>query len=307
MSMNYKKIIESRQIRLKLLEFLSFIPDETMIKFQYWLKTSNRLDLVHPKRFTEKIQYYKLRYKNPEMIRCVDKYDVREYVREKGYDDLLIHCYGVYEEFDEIEWEKLPMQFVLKDTLGGGGNSVIIVKNKENVDKYVIKKTVDSWIQMKAHTRSAGREWPYYNGKNHRIIVEEFIESEESTGGLVDYKFFCFNGKPSYLYVIADREIGKSAGLGIYNSEFERLSVQRKDEKPLLRQLEKPSNFELMKQIASKLAGVFPEVRVDLYNVNGKILFGEMTFFDGSGYMTFVPDAFDFELGKEFIIPIDAD
>lgn len=300
--MDYKSIIKNRELRLRILQFFSFVPDKTMIKLQYRIKMGRRLNLKSPARFTEKLQWYKLYYKNPLMISCVDKYDVRGYVADKGLGKILNPCYGVYDSEEQIKWEELPNQFVIKDTLGGGGTSVIIVKAKEQIDKNVIKNKCKDWIMTDVTKKSGGREWPYYSGKRHRIIIEKYIDSNIDEGGLLDYKFFCFNGKAEYLYVIADRRIGDKAGFGIYNSEFELLPVTRNDEEPLKRTINKPENYEQLKSVAEALAGDFPEVRVDLYNVDGQIIFGEMTFFDGSGYMTFEPDSFDYELGSKFVI-----
>lgn len=301
--MNYKKIIKSRSVRLKILQFLSFIPDKRMIELQYWIKTGHKLNLKNPKRFTEKLQWYKLNYKDPKMIQCVDKFDVRDYVKSKGLEDILIPCYGVYDIVEDIDWEELPDQFVLKDTLGGGGSSVIIVKNKEDIDLSRLKEICSKWILVESHKRSAGREWPYYSGKRHRIIIEKYIDSDEQLG-LIDYKFFCFGGKVEFLYVIADRNLGNGAGLGIYDKNFHKQNVVRVDERPLQRTIEKPNNFEKMKQIAECLSGEYPEARIDLYDVKGKIMFGEITFFDGSGYMKFEPDSFDYTLGECFNLPI---
>lgn len=156
---DYKKIIRSRKTRGKILEFLSFIPDKTMLKIQYRIKTGNKLNLKNPKRFTEKLQWYKLYYKNPLMIQCVDKYDVREYVKSKGLEDILIPCYGVYDSADEVDWDSLPQQFVMKDTLGGGGNSVVIVKDKSTVDLEDLKSTAADWTKIDAHKKGGGREY----------------------------------------------------------------------------------------------------------------------------------------------------
>lgn len=298
--MDYKKIIKSRNLRLKILRMLCFVPDKIMLKLQYRIKTGRKLNLKSPKRFTEKIQWYKLYYKNPTMIQCVDKYDVREYVKSKGLEEILTPCFGVYDSAEQINWDDLPNKFVMKDTLGGGGNSVIIVKDKKNEDIEALKRRASEWISINSHLRDAGREWPYYNGKNHRIIIEKYIESEESQGGLIDYKFFCFEGKPTWIYVLADREIGQNVGVGIYDDNFSRINVIRNDEKELKRTIERPPNFEMMKQISGKLSEDFPEARIDLYNDDGEILFGEITFYDGSGYMTFTPDEFDIWFGEKF-------
>ena len=298
--MDYKKIFKSRSLRLKILNCLSFVPDKMMVKIQYKMKTGRKLNLKSPQRYTEKLQWYKLFYRNPLMPKCVDKYDVRQYIISKGLEDILINCLGVFERVEDINWESLPTSFVLKDTLGGGGSSVIIVKDKKTANREEICKTLSKWLVSPSNVRNGGREWVYYSGKKHRIIIEEYINADDTQGGLIDYKFFCYEGKPKWIYVIADRKMGVSAGLAIYDSNFKRLKAQRNDEQLLRRKIDKPVNFEIMKQIASRLSRDFPHARIDLYNHNGKILFGEITFFDGSGYMTFTPDSFDYEMGKDF-------
>lgn len=304
MNVDYKKIIKNRDTRLKILRVLNFIPDKTMVKLQYRIKTGNKLDLKNPKRFTEKLQWYKLYYKNPKMIQCVDKYDVRNYVREKKLEKILVHSYGVYDCVEDVDWEALPNQFVMKDTLGSGGISVVIVKDKTKADIAGLKKRAAGWTAIDARRKNAGREWPYYKGKKHRILFEQYIDANPKKGGLIDYKFFCFNGKTACVYVISDRVLGNGAGLGIFDSDFNRLDVIRMDEHSLKRSIEKPENYEQLKKVAERLAGRFPEVRIDLYDNDGKIMFGEMTFYDGSGYMKFCPDQFDFELGDAFVLPI---
>ena len=273
-----------------------------MVSLQYKIKTGRKLNLKNPQRFTEKLQWYKLNYYNPEMIKCVDKGDVRDFVSEKGLEETLIPCCGIYDHTEDIDWSLLPKQFVVKDTLGSGGSSVIIVKDKDSADIESIKEQATKWTKTNAHVKGGGREWPYYSGKNHRIIIEEYINSDPDKGGLIDYKFFCFNGEPQYIYVITDRKLGESACFGIYDAKFNLLDAYRVDEKRPERCMEKPKEFENMMAVARKLSQGFPEVRIDLYNVDGKILFGEMTFWDGSGYMTFEPDEFDYVMGRAFKI-----
>ena len=281
--MNYKDLIKSRALRLKILRLLSFVPDKIMLKIQYRIKTGHRLDLKNPKRFTEKLQWYKLYYKDPLMIQCVDKYHVREYVKSKGLEDILIPCIGVYDSPEDINWEDLPDKFVMKDTLGAGGNAVIIVRDKSRADISELKKRAAEWVAIDAHRPDAGREWPYYSGKRHRIIIEEYLDADEQEGGLTDYKYFCFDGRPVWMYVMSDRKLGNGVGVGIYNSEFIKEDAQRVDERPLERVIKKPLTLELMKDISSRLSDSFPEARIDLYEVNGEVKFGEITFFDGSG------------------------
>lgn len=301
--MDYKKIIKSRNHRLQILRLLSFVPDKFMIKIQYRIKTGRKLNLKNPTRFTEKIQWYKLYYKNPLMIQCVDKYDVREYVKSKGLEDILIPCYGVFDSADEIDWNNLPNQFVMKDTLGGGGASVIIVKDKSKENITEMKKRAAEWTAIPAHRRDGGREWPYYSGKKHRIIIEKYIEADPEKCGLIDYKYFCYDGKPTWMYLMTDRSLGNGVGVGIYDADFNRQDAQRADERPLERVIEKPLTFESMKDISAKLSEGFPEARIDLYEVGGEVKFGEITFYDGSGYMTFNPDSFDEKFGRAFMLP----
>ena len=157
------------------------------------------------------------------------------------------------------------------------------------------------WVNTKLK-KSGGREWPYYSGKKHRIIIEKYIESDESKGGLIDYKFFCFNGKVEYIYVIADRKLGNGAGFGIFDKEFKLLPYRRCDEKKLERTIEKPKNFNDLIKYSETLSKNFLHARIDFYNQNNEIIFGEITFYNGSGYMSFEPDEFDFELGKNMKI-----
>lgn len=299
--MDYKKIIKSREMRIKIMQVLSFVPDKMMVSLQYRIKTGRKLDLKNPQRYTEKLQWYKLYYRDPLMAQCVDKYDVRKYVESCGLGDILNECYGVYDSPDEIDFEALPKQFVLKDTLGGGGNSVIICKDKAKLDIPRTIAAMRQWVKPK-RGKDSGREW-VYDGHEHRIIAEKYIPSNLDKGGLIDYKFFCFNGKIAYVYGIADRKLGQGAGFGIFTSDFEILPYTRLDEKPLERTLKKPANYEQLKDVAERLAAPFPHARIDLYDQDEKIIFGEITFFDGSGYMQYDPDEFDFVLGKEFELP----
>ena len=299
--MNYKSLIKSRKMRVAIMRFFSFLPDSFVVRVQYKLKTGRKLHLKEPKRFTEKLQWYKLRYRDPLMQKCADKFFVRQYVKEIGYEDTLIPLLGVYDTIDSVDFSSLPNSFVLKDTLGCGGSSVIIVRNKKEADIEEIKKTVKSWPNTN-RGKHPGREWVYDNQKP-KLLIEEPIDSGDEEFGLVDYKFHCFNGEVAYVYVICDRNLGNGAALGIFNKDFQRMPVSRRDERPLLKEIKKPDNYAEMVACAEKLSSPFPHARIDLYNQKGKIYFGEITFFDGSGYMSFEPDSFDYVLGEKFVLP----
>ena len=299
--MNYKGIFKSRRMRVSFMRLLSFLPDSFVVRIQYWIKTGRMLHLKSPVRFTEKLQWYKLYYRDPLMPKCADKYMVRQYVEEMGYGDILVPLYGVYDSIDSVDFDSLPNSFVVKDSLGCGGSSVLIIHNKNEIVKNSVINCVKSWPNT-MRGKHPGREWVYDNGKS-RIIIEQLIDSGRKTGGLVDYKFFCFYGKVSFLYVISDRDLGKGVSLGVFSRDYEFLPVTRMDEHPLLRSIPKPKNYAEMIECAEKLSSPFPHARIDLYNQNGKILFGEITFFDGSGYMCFDPVRFDYLVGKEFPLP----
>lgn len=296
--MDYRDIIKSRDLRMHILKFFGWVPDTVMVRIQYWMKTGRRLNLKSPKRYTEKLQLYKIKYRNPLMLRCTDKYEVRRYVQERGMGEYLVPLVGVYKSVDDICFGSLPDMFVAKTTDGAGGNQVLVCRDKSSLGVDIFKKQLTSWLQEKRPGRQAGREWAYENGFPRRIIIEQLVGNGQSD--LIDYKFFCFNGTVSYIYGISDRKLGVSAKLGIYDSDFNKLDVSRCDEEPQLVPLDKPEGFETMKRVAERLSYGFPHVRVDLYNVNGKIYFGELTFYDGSGYMTFSPDSFDEEMGSRF-------
>ena len=297
--MNYKKIIRSRKTRIFLLSLLSFIPDKAMLKLQYRIKFGRGLNLKNPQRFTEKIQWYKLYYRDPLMAQCVDKYEVRKYVEQMGFGDLLNELYGVYDHVDDIDFDALPEKFVLKGTLGGGGNQVYICTDKARLDIEALKISLCQWLKPKK--KEAGREW-IYRGKP-RIVAEKYIEAADGELGIIDFKFYCYFGKAKILLVWGDRKLGEDGAVAHYSIDYEKLPYFRTDERRLTADIAKPANYGEMVSVAEKLAEPFPYVRVDLYNEGGKIVFGELTFFEASGYCSFEPDEFDYILGNYFELP----
>lgn len=296
--MDYKKIIKNQNVRLAILRFFNFIPDKMMLKLQYRIKTGKKLNLKKPEKFSEKIQWYKLNYKNPILPKCVDKYEVRHYIKGKGLENILNELYGVYNDLNEIDINKLPNKFVIKTTSGGGNREVFLCKNKSEFDFSTVKNSLKDLATKKV--ANGGREWPY-DKIAPRIIIEKYIENSVEDESLVDYKFYCFNGKPEYLLVINDRELDSNKKKSIYDMDFKLLAYKYADYDRINENFVKPKNFEKMKEIASILSKDFPFVRVDLYNVNGNIIFGELTFYPASGYLEKIePEGFDDELGKKF-------
>ena len=295
--MDYKKIFKSQELRLKLLRLLDFVPDKLMIRIQYRLATGKRLNLQNPTRFTEKIQWYKLYYRDPLLVKCSDKYAVRDYISQKGLEDILVPLYGAYDNAEDIDFKKLPNKFVLKTNNGSHTN--ILCDDKEKLNKDETIKTLNQWLTKRSS--KLGREWSYYDIKP-KIVCEKYLDKDENND-LVDYKFFCFNGEPFYLYAITERFLPGGAKLSIYDMEFNKLPYRRPDIALIDKKLEKPKNFDRMIEIARVLSKDFPHVRVDLYNIDGQIYFGELTFYNGSGYKIYVPEEFDFIVGKKFVIP----
>lgn len=292
----YKKIIKSQKIRFRLLSAAKIIPDKTMLKLQYFIKHGRKLNIAEPQRYTEKIQWYKLYYKDKLMVRCADKYLVRKYIEEKGLAHILNDLYKVYDNETQISLDELPDKFIIKANNGSGTN--FICKDKTQVDEQKLKKVFAEF--SKQATSSAGREWPY-DYIAPKIIVERLLEDKKQPqGAICDYKFLCFSGRPEF--VVFDTDRFTSHKRNIYDLEWNDLHIAS-DCMCSEREIPKPDNLSEMLKIAERLSEDFPAVRVDLYSIEGKIYFGELTFFPWSGYVQFTPDKFDFILGEKFILP----
>lgn len=294
----YKKIFKTFELRYKIIRLFSFLPDEMMLKLQYKLKTGNKLHLKNPKRYTEKLQWYKLNYREDLLTRCSDKFAVREFVQERGLGHILNELYAVYDSVEDVDFEKLPNSFAMKCNNGSGTNYFVTNKAQESYEK--MRETASGWVSRSGF--SLGREWCYVNIKP-KIIFEKLLPRDKNND-LPDYKFFCFNGKVYCLYTMIDYTDNHANGkLGFFDRDFKQLPCRRLDFQPITKTLEKPKNFDLMVQYAETLSAGFPHVRVDFYNIDGEIVFGEMTFYNASGYTKFEPDSFDFELGEQFVLP----
>ena len=294
--MNYKKLFKTRGSRSKMLDRLRFVPDGTMLRMQYRIKLNRGLHLRKPKRFTEKLQWYKINYRDPVMRTCVDKYTVREHVKSKGLGDTLVKLYGHYDSINDVDFDALPNSFILKTTHGGGGLSVSICQDKSNYDIARIKRSF-AFFNSAVESRGGGREWAYYGLKKSIVIEELLVNEQNPKAGINDYKILCYSGKPEYIIVDVDRYIGHKRNF--YDTEWNDLHITS-DCPAIDREIEKPENLGEMLRIASILSADFPFVRVDLYDVGGKIYFGELTFYPWSGYVQFTPDEADFRFGKDF-------
>lgn len=292
-----KKNKKQQQLRFKILQTLGWVPDSVMLPLQYWIKLKRWPNLKNPQRYTEKLQVYKMKYRNPLMTQCVDKYDVRGYVESKGLKSILNDCYGVYDKADDIKLSALPSKFVAKTTGGGGGENVMIVRDKSKIDEERFRKELNQWGSTVA--ANYGREWAYDGITKNRIIVEALLEDDSNSDGSIDdYKFMCFDGKFRSLWVDKNRYSDHHRGFWDENLSF--LNGVYSDHDTFPKAPELPSNINDMVNVAEILSEDFPYARVDLYNIKGRILFGEITFYPWSGYVQFTPDSFDYKLGGYF-------
>lgn len=292
--MDYKDLVKSRESRVKISNFLRFIPDKPYLRFVYYLKTGRRLNLRHPVGFNEKLNWLKLYDQHPEYTALVDKYEVREVIKEKLGDGYMFPLLGVWDSYKDIDFTKLPNQFVLKCTHDSG--SVKIVKDKDEINHQEFNSFFTSRLRINSFT--LGREYPYKNVKP-RIIAEQLMG-----GGTIpnDYKFFCFDGKPTIMFVATERASGDTK-FDFYDMDFKHLDIVNIHPQSTVGGIKKPECFEEMKKIAEKCSKGMKFVRIDLYEIGGKVYFGEYTFFHGGGFWLFKPEHWEKDLGD--LIKID--
>lgn len=250
------------------------------------------LNLDNPQTFNEKLQWLKLYDRNPAYVTMVDKYEAKKYVASIIGDEYIIPTYGVWDRFDDIDFDKLPNQFVLKTTHDSGG--VVVVSNKKNLDKRSARKKITA--SLKRNYFYVGREWPYKNVRP-RIIAEKYMSDNEESKELSDYKLMCFNGKVKCSFTCTDRFNNKGLKVTFYDTDWKVMPFERhypQSDTPL----KKPLQYEEMVELAEKLAKDIPFVRVDFYEVKKQIYFGEMTFYPGSGFEEFTPSEWDKTLGS---------
>lgn len=284
------------KLKYSLPSYLSWIDDKTYLRIKYFLKMKRILHLKSPRTFNEKLQWLKLYDRNPEYTTMVDKYAVKRYVADKIGEQYIIPTLGVWKKFDDIDFDKLPNQFVLKCTHDSGG--LVICRDKSKLDIDAARKKIS--VSLNSNYYYSGREWPYKNVPP-RIIAEQYMEDKQ-LGELRDYKFFCFNGKAIFLY-LSEGSHTKNQRICYLSLNWKPMNIGRDDYKPFEKLPPNPNNLEEMIRIAEELSQGVPHVRVDFYDVNGQILFGELTFYSGSGFTKFNPESADFEIGKLLDLP----
>ena len=265
------------------------ISDRKFLKLLFENKMGYPLNLDDPKTFNEKLQWLKLYDRRPEYTKLVDKYEAKKRVAEIVGRKYIIPTLGVYNKFDEINFDELPNQFVIKCTHDSGG--LVICKDKGTFNIAAAKKKIEE--SLKRNFYYAGREWPYKDVKP-RIIIEKYME-DKNTGELIDYKIMCFAGKAKMLFVCTER-FGDGLKVTFFDLDWNKLPFERhypSSKKDIL----KPKNFDKMIDLSEKLAKGIPFVRMDWYEINGELYFGEYTLYPGSGFEEFTPGEWDKKIG----------
>ena len=306
----------------------NWMDDEEYLKFIWMIRMGYPLDLDNPRTFNEKIQWLKLHDHNPIYTTMADKYAAKKFIADRVGEEYVVPNYGVWEYFDEIDFDKLPDKFVLKTT--HDNDSVVVVRDKNNFDKAAAKRFLHRHLRTNHYWW--WREWVYKNIPP-RIIAEELLE-EGNNDTINDYKFFCFDGEPKFSYVCHHVKhgqdpvmtqndgtpefmlskkvrplyrlkyyIGHLETYTFYDNNYDKLACSKADWPATVETDKPPVNFEKMKEIAAELSKGIPHVRVDFYEVNGKLYVGELTFYTSAGYEDFAPDEYNYKFGDMIKLP----
>lgn len=271
------------------------------VKIRYFLRFKHFPNLNNPQDLNEKILYLKLYSDTTEWTRLADKYKVREYVKSCGLESILVPLYGAWERVEDIPFDDLPQQFILKANNGDGkGTNVKIDKAKMTEEDWqMLRKRLQGWLDSKYIGALSGE--PHYNGIKPMILAEELLPSNDDEKSLIDYKLWCFNGEPFSFFICSERqEDGYHATVDCYDLEWNRFPENMRNSPHMTvatKALSRPSCLDEMINVARLLSKPFPEVRVDLYAVGGKVYFGELTFTSLGGMMDFYSPEYLSEMG----------
>ena len=296
-----KKVIRNprKLVVYLLLQIAPILSDRFFLKVLFRLRMGYKLNLDNPVTFNEKLQWLKLNNRKPEYTQMVDKVGAKEYVASIIGEEYIIPTIGVWDRVEDIDWETLPNQFVLKCTHDSGG--IVICPDKTKLDISAAKRKLKRGL--KGDFYSKNREWPYKDVK--RRIIGEVYMVDESGYELKDYKWFCFDGVPKALFIATDRGVkGEETKFDFFDADFNHLPFTNghpNSQRPIL----KPQGFEKMKELAAKLSEGQPHLRVDFYDINGKIYFGELTFYHWSGTTPFEPVKWDYKFGEWIKLPVN--
>ena len=273
------------------------LKDENYLKLKYHYIINKKLNLDNPINFNEKLQWLKMYNRKKIYTDMVDKYEVKKIVAKIIGQEYIIPTLGIYDKFEEIDFDKLPEQFVMKCTHDSG--SVVICREKNKFDKEKAREKLDR--AQKNNFYYAGREWPYKNVKP-RIIIEKYMR-EEGKEDITDYKLMCFNGNVKCSFVCLNRNSKNGMNIDFYDRDWNKMPFERGHYKNSGYTMNRPENYNLMIKLAEKLSIDIPFVRVDFYEIDKKVYFGELTFFPGSGFEEFNPQEYDKILGDWIELP----
>ena len=275
------------------------LDDKLYLKWRYRLIIGRPFRVDSPQTFNEKINWLKLYDRKPLYTTLADKASVKDYVKERVGEEYCIPTLGIWDRFEDIDFASLPQKFVLKSTNGGGGTGVIICRDKSKLNLTKIKKQLEASFNSDWRVN---REWVYKDIKP-RFIAEEILENEDGLD-LIDYKFHCFNGIPKLLFVASDRYLGENTlKFDWYDIDLNHLPFKSKGYQNSNKHFCEFPEFKEMKNVVAKLSHGIPYVRVDLYFVNGKIYFGEMTFYHDAGFVALQPEEWEYKLGSWIELP----
>ncbi len=296
---NLKAFVTDPTARFSILSsrgLLNRMSDEIYLKKCFELYLGKPLNLDNPTTYNEKIQWLKLHDRRSIYTTMADKYEAKRYVAERIGEEYIIPTLGVWNKFEEIDFESLPEQFVLKCTHDSGG--LVIVTDKAKMNLKEARRKINKSLKRNYYYR--GREWQYKN-ITPRIIAEKYMANADGTHPR-DYKFFCFNGVAKVMYIVSDRFANQEMTYDFYDMNFDKLpfrSIHPNSDMVI----DKPENFDEMRELAEKLAEGFPHIRVDFYDIDGKIYFGELTLAHGSGFEYFEPYEWDIKMGSWLELP----
>ena len=277
--------------------FSRFLSDRRHIKLTAYAKNLD-INLDNPKTYNDKLQWLKLHDRKPEYTTMVDKYAAKDYIASKIGSEHIIPTLGVWKKFKDIDFDSLPNQFVLKSTHDCGG--LVICKDKSKLDKREAKEKIERCLKRNYFWN--GREWPYKNVKP-RIIAEKYMK-DDKTDWLVDYKFFCFNGEPKFMYCSMDK--ADDPRTDFFDMDYNRLDMRMRDPNSEIPP-PKPEKFEEMKALAKILCKDIPHIRVDFYQVNNRVYAGELTFYHMGGFTKIYPEKWMDILGDWIKLPSKQD
>lgn len=285
--------MSSNRIAKRIRYALRWMPDELYIQLNYFGHFHKFANLKNPQTYNEKLNWLKLHDRNPIYTKLVDKYEVKPIIAEIIGNEYIIPTLGVWDFFDEIDFDYLPNQFVLKCTHDSEG--VVVVKDKNKLDKAMAREKLENALNKNFYY--IGREWPYKDIKP-RIIAEKYME-DITDGELRDYKFFCFGGEPKALFVATDRAID-NVKFDFFDLDYTHLDIKQKY--PNAGNVRKPVTFDKMIELSRIISKGYPHVRIDFYEVNGKLYFGEFTLYHFSGFMPFQPSEWDKVFGDWLVL-----